>query len=85
MLIYTLPTVSHKKNAQEIGILRNFRDMTQKSSMLILVLRDNLLNGKLCGVLLFPEYFYFAEKIPKYRIIPTLAKNPFHHHAFWVK
>ena len=33
--------------------------------ILILILRDSLFNGKLCGVHFFPEHFYFAEKIPK--------------------
>ena len=41
------------------GEIENFRHI------LILILRDSLFNGKLCGVRFFPEHFYFAEKIPK--------------------
>ena len=48
------------------GEIENFRHMTKKSPIPILVLRDSQFNGKLCGVLFFPQYFYFAEKITKY-------------------
>ena len=59
------------------GEIENFWHMTQKSPILILVLRDSLFNGKLCGILSFPYTFILPRKLQNTEPHPHYPKIHF--------